>query len=153
MSHMSLLFSARSFLCVTLLCKRQRTSSNGLITLQWRKKVFEAHSNLPPQWRSVYKLYCAIHRLGIYPIRKRYPPFEQPKPALLTSLLIKQKTSEYRQTTELYSNSTPQISVDYGDALHTLKRRVVRCAYTIFLRARSKKVRNSCVKRTSCCSV
>ena len=84
----------------------------------------------------MYKLYCAIHRLEIYPIRKRYPPFEQPKPALLTSLLIKQQTSEYRQTTELYSNSTAQISVDYGDALHTLKRRVVRCAYTIFLRAR-----------------
>ena len=83
----------------------------------------------------MYKLYCAIHWLGIYPIRKRYPPFEQPKPALLTSLLIKQQTSEYRQTTELYSNSTAQISVDYGDALHTLKRRVVRCAYTIFLRA------------------
>ena len=43
------------------------------------------------QWKSMYKPYCAIHRLGIYPIRKRYPPFEQPKPTLLTCLHIKQQ--------------------------------------------------------------
>ena len=50
----------------------------------------------------------------------------------------------------LMSYSTSCVYVNCADQFHTLRRRVVRRAYTIFLRARWKKMRESCAFVNQC---
>ena len=46
--------------------------------------------------------------------------------------------------------STARVYVNCADEFHTLRHRVVRRVYRIFLRARSKKMRDSCAFVIQC---
>ena len=50
----------------------------------------------------------------------------------------------------IHRYSTARVYVNYADEFGTLRRRVVRHVYTIFLRARSKKIRDSCAFVVQC---